>query len=442
LSQGSGDQWICPGTSSATSPCSTRARCWKSSARRFEELHVAEEEIRVQSDELQRVHGALAEEATRYRELFEHAPVAYLVTDRFGAITDANYAAQQLFRYRGDRLRGKPIAVFTHGASRRRLRAAIHTVGTHRESATLSLTVRDTARRVRRIEATVAAVRDARGDATGLRWLLVDQTRKLRRARSAKARARELELLIEQRTADLVQAQQLKDNLIATVSHEFRTALSAIGGYAELLELGVRGPLSDAQLADVRRINHAHAHLARVVEDLLNYTRLVSGPRAVEVNDVPLADALGGLVDLIAPSVAAKEIRLEVEPLDPRLSVRGDTERIKQIVLNLLGNAVKFTEANGTIRLSCCPNESTVEIAVNDSGVGIPEDRLDSVFEPFVRLRNASGKPGTGLGLSISRDLARAMGGDVIATSAAGHGSRFALVLQRSTSLASQAPIG
>jgi PAS domain S-box-containing protein len=408
----------------------------------FEELHVAEEEIRVQSDELQRVHAALAQEALRYRELFEHAPVAYVVTDRFGAITDANYAAHRLFRYRGHRLSGKPIAVFTSGASRRRLRAALHMIGTQRESATLSLNVRDSARRVRRVEATVAAVRDARGTATALRWLLVDQTARVRRARSAKLRARELEALIEERTADLREAQQLKDNLIATVSHEFRTALSAIGGYAELLELGVRGPLSDAQLADVRRINRAHAHLAHVVEDLLNYTRLMSGPRAVAVNDVLLADALGGLVDLIAPSVAAKEIHLEVEALDPWLTVRGDVERIKQIVLNLLGNAVKFTEPAGTIRLSCYPSDATVEIAVHDSGVGIPADRLDSVFEPFVRLRNATDKPGTGLGLSISRDLARAMGGDVVATSTAGQGSRFALVLRRSTPLASRPSTG
>jgi signal transduction histidine kinase len=206
--------------------------------------------------------------------------------------------------------------------------------------------------------------------------------------------------------------------------------------------MGLRGPLTDVQTIDVRRIASAYRHLAKLVDDLLSYNRIVSGHLPVETEDVAIAHAIAGLFDMIAPAAAAKLVHVEFDQVEPALIARGDAERIRQIVLNLLGNAVKFTEARGSVRLRCAACGDHVEVEISDTGVGIPQDRIDVVFEPFTRLRNGLDAPGTGLGLSISRGLARAMGGDVVVTSTPGVGSRFVLRLPRSTPLASSKETG
>jgi PAS domain S-box-containing protein len=402
----------------------------------FEELNVAEEELRTQNEELHRAHATLVSERERYRELFEHAPVAYLVTDVNGSIRDANRAAVKLFRCRRERLDGKPIVVFTQDVSRRRIRDAMRALGTSRECATVGLTVKARDNRIRRVEATVAVIRDVRGEQTGLRWLLVDRTRRIKRERTRRARAAELESLVVERTAELERAHAVKDQLIATVSHEFRTALSAIGGYAELLELGVRGPMTDLQAGDVRRIQNANRHLSRIVGDLLSYSRLATGKLVIDPEDVVLSDTMIGVPDLVAPQASSKGILLVIEAVDPAIVVHADPERVKQILLNVLGNAVKFTPRGGSVRVTFRPELEHVVVEVVDTGPGIPSDKLDSIFEPFVRLKRSAAEPGTGLGLSISRDLARAMGGELIAFSEEGAGSRFELRLPRSTRIA------
>src|SRR5262249_5659797 len=149
-----------------------------------EELNVAEEELRAQNDQLQLAYATLHMEHERYRELFEHAPVAYLVTDRHGTIRDANRAAEQLFKCRQARLRGKPLTVFTRDVCRRRLRVVLFTLGERRDTVTMRLALENRDALIRHVEATVSVVRDIRGNVTGFRWLLVDQTRQRRRLRT------------------------------------------------------------------------------------------------------------------------------------------------------------------------------------------------------------------------------------------------------------------
>ncbi len=401
-----------------------------------EELSAAEEELRTQNDRLLEAQGALVEERERYRELFEQAPVAYVVTDIHGVIRSANQAAARLFWCRTDRLHGKPIAVFTQDASRRRLRNALATLGSTRESIVMTFKVRDRRGRLKRVEATASVMRDIGGGIAGSRWLILDRTKRARRELARRARAAELESLVTERTSQLREEQQLKDRLVATVSHEFRTGLAAVGGYAELLSLGIRGPLSKEQLADVRRIGEAYTHLARIVDDLLSYSKLTSGTLSLDITELAVLDSVTAMTNLIAPQARAKGVEITLEPADPSLVVHADGERLRQIVLNLLSNAVKFTPRGGRVVVGSRADGDDVCIDVRDNGSGIPADKVDEIFQPFVRLRLTSGESGTGLGLAISRDLARAMHGDLSVAAAPETGSIFTLRLPRSTRFA------
>lgn len=223
------------------------------------------------------------------------------------------------------------------------------------------------------------------------------------------------------------------------MSHEFRTGLAAIGGYTELLSLGIRGSMSVEQLGDVRRIHGAYSHLAHIVDDLLSYSKLTSGTLTLDVGEIAVGDAVRAMTSLIDPQAQMKNVAVEIEPADSSLVVLADSERLRQIVLNLLSNAVKFTPSGGRVVVACRPEGDEVCIDVRDTGSGIPADKIDEVFKPFVRLRSTSTEPGTGLGLAISRDLARAMGGELMVESVPAKGSVFRLRLPRSTRFATPA---
>jgi signal transduction histidine kinase len=159
-----------------------------------------------------------------------------------------------------------------------------------------------------------------------------------------------------------------------------------------------------------------------------------------ESGDVPVGETLAALEYLIAPQLLAKSLRYEYQPCEPSLTAFADREKVQQVVLNLLSNAIKFTSAGGRISLDCSVTDSRVLIGVRDTGRGIPADKLERIFEPFVRIDTgfARATEGTGLGLAISRDLARAMDGELTATSREGEGSCFTLVLPRRRKRADQ----
>jgi signal transduction histidine kinase len=218
------------------------------------------------------------------------------------------------------------------------------------------------------------------------------------------------------------------------MSHELRTPLNAIGGYAELLTLGIHGPVTQEQKDDLERIMRSQRHLLSLINDLLNYAKLEAGHVLYEMEDVSVQSALSSLEPLIAPQFFTKGVKVEFRAVDPDLAVRADAEKLRQILVNLLSNAVKFTMSGGSVQVAAIPEGSRVSISVTDTGIGIPAAKLDAIFEPFVQLSRdlTHNQEGTGLGLAISRDLARAMGGDLVAASQVGSGSAFTLTLPAS----------
>jgi signal transduction histidine kinase len=228
-------------------------------------------------------------------------------------------------------------------------------------------------------------------------------------------------------------ANRAKAQFMAVMSHELRTPLNAIGGYVELIEAGIRGPVTPLQAQDLERIRRNQRLLVSVVTDILNFAKVESGHIEYHLDDLPLRDVLGRLEDLVRPQLAAKGLHYRMDGGDPGVFVRADQDKLEQVLLNLLSNAIKFTPSDGTIAVVCEPGEERIVIRVSDSGRGISADKLDAVFEPFVQVDRSltSVRDGVGLGLAISRALARAMGGDLVVRSEVGVGSAFSLALPR-----------
>jgi signal transduction histidine kinase len=245
------------------------------------------------------------------------------------------------------------------------------------------------------------------------------------------------------------EANRAKSLFLASMSHELRTPLNAIMGFADLLAAGVRGDLTPAQTDDVRRIRRAAKHLLALITDVLHFARL-EATRAANMGEVVSIDGVVTVAaGMIGGQAQEKGIELVSHACDPTLAARANREKVLQIVLNLLTNAVKFTPPGGRVVLSCghshdTASRDTVWIMVCDTGRGIPSAQLDRIFEPFVQVGSDSAAPveGVGLGLAISRTLARAMHGDVFAQSEEGMGAQFMLVLPREASGAAQTPRG
>jgi signal transduction histidine kinase/PAS domain-containing protein len=235
-------------------------------------------------------------------------------------------------------------------------------------------------------------------------------------------------------------ANRAKGEFLALMSHELRTPLNSISGYVELLEMGIRGPVTPAQREDLGRIQEGQQQLLLLINEVLNYARLETGTVTFDLERTIVADVVTAALLKFEPQRAARMLELAVEFPDPSTEpacvALADHDKLQQIVLNLLINAARFTPVGGRVKVSCAlvpGDETRVAICVGDASMGIPDGRQDAIFEPFVQVGRTSGSSGlgTGLGLAISRDLARGMGGKLTVESVAGGGSVFTLVLPR-----------
>jgi two-component system, chemotaxis family, CheB/CheR fusion protein len=228
-------------------------------------------------------------------------------------------------------------------------------------------------------------------------------------------------------------ANRVKSNFLATMSHELRTPLNAILGYVQLLEMEVTGPTTDTQRAYLSRIEYSQQHLLSLIEDVLQFAKIEAGRVDFQLVEVSVHEVLSEAAALATPQMQRKGLQYDYKRCDGAVRVLGDRARVRQAVLNLLSNAMKFTDEGGLITLECTVNELDVVIRVTDTGIGIPQDKLELVFEPFVQLDSTLTRKadGTGLGLAISRRFAREMGGDITATSTVGEGSVLSFRLPR-----------
>jgi signal transduction histidine kinase len=226
-------------------------------------------------------------------------------------------------------------------------------------------------------------------------------------------------------------ANRAKGDFLAMMSHELRTPLNAISGYTELLQLGLRGGISDEQAEDLRRIQANSRHLLGMINDVLNFARVESGKLEFRSEPVELLQFIGTLEPMISPQVQAAGLRYEVTG-DAPVVVSADSEKLRQLLLNLIINAVKFTSAGGSVSVRVGVDQGNATVAITDTGCGIPADKLTDVFEPFVqvdRQLNSAAREGVGLGLAISRELAAAMDGELSVSSEVGRGSTFTVRL-------------
>jgi signal transduction histidine kinase len=229
-------------------------------------------------------------------------------------------------------------------------------------------------------------------------------------------------------------ASEAKSTFLGMMSHELRTPLNAIGGYVDIIDMELRGPVTEAQHADLARIRSNQRHLTGLISDLLNLTKVASGHVTYDVGDLSALGVLTASVAMLEPLISQKHLIFGGVECDAGIVARGDREKVVQVILNLLSNAVKFTAAGGRLSINGEATAEAVMMRVSDTGIGIPPDKLEVIFEPFVKVVDGTSGPdgGIGLGLAISRGLARAMSGDLTVESTLGAGARLTLNLPRS----------
>jgi signal transduction histidine kinase len=223
-------------------------------------------------------------------------------------------------------------------------------------------------------------------------------------------------------------------DLIALIGHELRTPLAAVHGYLDLFDADATGPLTDAQRQYLARIRTSSEYLTHLVRNVFEYSRLSRGVLETAIDRVRIFDVADRVMQLVWPQLQAKGLRFERSADVHGLDVRADPDKLQLILVNLLTNAAKYTDTGGRVALSWSADDAMVHIRVSDTGHGIPQDELDHVFEPFVRLKGAGHVDGSGLGLAIARRLAVAMNGRIDVESRFGEGSTFTITLPRAAS--------
>jgi len=228
------------------------------------------------------------------------------------------------------------------------------------------------------------------------------------------------------------QANHTKSQFLAVMSHELRTPLNAIGGFAELLTLGILGSVNEEQRDALERIQRSQHHLLTLINQILSYAKVETSNSRYDVGVVALAEVMRNVESLVLPEITARKLRYAHAGCGS-LAVMADRDKLQQILINLLSNAAKFTDAGGEIVVECLTDGPTAFIHVRDTGIGIPHEKLGSIFEPFVLADTnyTRTRSGIGLGLAISREYARGMGCDLTVESEAGRGSVFTLALPR-----------
>jgi signal transduction histidine kinase len=396
----------------------------------FNELATAQDELRIQTEQLADARRDLAEQRRRYRMLFVSAPAAYLVTTPEGVVCDANQQAGALFNVRPKFLIGKPLVVYVASAARRGFHDRLHqlrTPGTICDDWLIEMQPR--ARDCFDASATVVCGIEPTQQHTELQWLIFDVTARRREERALQQAKADLEQRVAERTRELEAASRAKDDFLASLSHELRTPVNVIRGFARMLRSGALDADSSARAIDA--IDRNAARQTRLVADLLDVARINAGKFALRQQRTDLRLAIVAARETVLASAEGKKVRFTLHMPDAAVWVWGDAERLQQVFDNLLSNAIKFTPANGEVALEMVPEGPGWRVSVRDTGIGIAPEFLPHVFERFRQADSStSSYGGLGLGLSIVQYIIQMHGGSVAAYSAGrGRGATFSCTL-------------
>ena len=369
-------------------------------------------------------HEALLESEQRFRLLVQSIKdYAIFMLDPLGNIISWNAGAERLKGYTANEIIGKHFSIFypQEDLDARKPEREL-------EVASKVGRLEDEGWRLRKdgsrfwANVVITALRDESGELVGFAKVTRDLTER---------RAAQIQALADmRRVTESDMANRAKSEFLMAMSHELRTPLNAIGGYAELLALGLGGGVTERQREYLDRIRRSQQHLMALINDILNFSRIEGGQIKYDVTEISLASVIDTVVPMIEPQADAKQLLVTTQSGDDVIAC-ADRGKVEQILINLLSNSVKYTDPGGRIDVSYALVEGRAQIRVTDTGIGIPDDKLGAIFEPFFQVGRSLARPteGTGLGLAISRDLARAMGGDLTAQSAIGRGAVFTLTL-------------
>jgi signal transduction histidine kinase len=244
----------------------------------------------------------------------------------------------------------------------------------------------------------------------------------------------ELEQRIQERTAELQNAlkklnelNQIKSNFIANISHELRTPLTHIKGYLDLLADGSLGPLTSDQAEALEVLNRSENRLEKIIDDLIKFTMAARGELAIDSHDFQLTQLIYHTSSKLDNRLKNKHLSLYITITDDLPPVNADEEKIGWVLIQLLENAIKFTDPGGSIEIKARKDGEMVKTSIRDTGIGIPEDHIPEIFFPFHQLDNSTTRryPGTGLGLSLVSRILDAHGLNLVVKSKPGEGSIF-----------------
>jgi PAS domain S-box-containing protein len=382
----------------------------------LEELHVAEEELREQNEALIAAHETIAVEKQRYRDLFEFAPDAYLVTDMYGSVREANQIAAALFNVEHKHLIGKPLINFIPENQRRPFRTVLNQLLTIRRVQEWELPMSRRNGKTFEAALTVESICEE-GKPTTLRWLVRDIT--------ARKQVEEQLRQIQLQNLELLEVDRLKNQFIANISHELRTPMNAILGFSELIQRHVQQNY-DAQLAGmVERIFRNGRHLLALIEELLDFSRIKAAQLKLYPEPLDVVELMTQVVEELQPLAEQKAIELRVRASQDCIAVMNDPTRLRQVIVNLLSNAIKFTEKGSvTVEIQELPEER-IALVVQDTGIGIAEAHLSNIFCEFWQVNASTTRShgGIGLGLAIVQAIVGLMQGSIRIESAPEQGT-------------------